>query len=37
VGEVIDSCEFHRALDVISPRRQMTADLWRLLAGRGAP
>jgi hypothetical protein len=36
VGEIIDRVEFYLELDVVTPRGQMAADLWRLLAGRRA-
>jgi len=36
VGEIIERCEFYLELDVLTPRGQMAADLWRLLTGRRA-
>jgi hypothetical protein len=36
VGEIIDRVEFYLELDVVTPRGQMAADSWRLLAGRRA-
>jgi Fe-S-cluster-containing dehydrogenase component len=36
LGEIIDRVEFYSELDVITPRGQMAADLWKLLTGRRA-
>lgn len=34
VGEIIDRWEFYREIDLLTPERQLDADLRRLLSGR---